>query len=417
MTLQTPFEIALYLIANLFRVFVLFRFVRCVFEKKNFDERTEILLYFAYYILNSVCFLLIHSQIVNLITNIVPLILLTMLRRGKWPIRILAITGIQAAGMIYDSLLLSLEAVIDMKSVFIDSGAATSVATFSTVLILERLIGTDKHKDIHFAYTAAIVSIPLLTIIVGLFTMSYAQYEAVPQYVIIECAVLLLINGIVFVLFDVLNRSHQQELDQMHLREQNRAYLHQIELVEQEQNKVRYLRHDIKNHLNHIRELAKNESCSEIISYIDEALGTMIRSGTRCDSGNPVADSILNLKLSEAEAIKAEIHTEITIPKELPISAYDFNIILGNLLDNSIEAMKQCERKVLYIKLKYAAGSFCILIRNTYNEKALNRKAGDGHGLGLRSVRSVIEKYNGALDIAKSNGVYSVSALLCVSMN
>lgn len=417
MTPQTPFEITLYLIANLFRVFVLFRFIRCVFDKKNLNCHIEVIMYFAYFVLNSICFLLINSQIVNLITNIVPLILLTMLRKGKWTMRILAIAGIQAAGMIYDSLLLSLETVISVNSVFIDSGAATSVASFSTVLVLERLIGTDKHKDVNFAYTTAIVLIPLLTIIVGLFTMSYAQYETVPQYVIVECVVLLLINTIVFILFDVLSKSHKQEMEQMHLKEQNSAYLQQIELVEQEQSKVRYLRHDMKNHLNHIRGLAKRDACPEIIAYIDEAIGTITQNGARCDSGNPVADSILNLKLSEAEAIKAEIHTDITIPKELPISAYDFNIILGNLLDNSITAMKQCEKKVLYIKLKYAAGSFCILIRNTYSEEAENRKSGFGHGLGLKSVRSVIEKYNGALDIANSNGVYSVSAILCINMN
>jgi len=416
MRVQTPFEIALYLIANLFRVFVMMWYIHSVFERKNIPKWIDPLAYFAYFSLNSGCYLLFNIPIINLLTNVVPLILLTMLRKGKMPVRLLAVAGGYAAGMLFDSILLSAEEVLHIKSVFLDSGAATSLGVFSTVLLLERLIGYGKHKEYNIIYTAAIVLIPFLTIIIGMFTMGYAEYEAVPEYVIIECAVLLLINGIVFILFDVLSSKHQQELEQMHLREQNRAYLHQIEIVEQEQSKIRYLRHDIKNHLSHIRELAKHNASADIIEYVDQAVGSIAYDHTKIDSGNQIADSILNLKLSEAEAAGAEIHTEIAIPTELPISAYDFNIIIGNLLDNSIAAMKQCDRKVLYVKLKYAAGSFCILVRNTYHENGSNKKHPD-HGLGLKSVRRVIDQYDGALDITKTDEVFTVSVILYLKID
>ena len=163
-----------------------------------------------------------------------------------------------------------------------------------------------------------------------------------------------------------------------------------------------------------VRELAGQNQCADIIEYIDQAIGRTEHSGTFVDSGNHVVDSILNLQLSEADAVQAEIHTEITLPEDLPIVAFVINIILGNLLDNAITALKHCEQRRLFVKLNYAAGSLFISVRNTYHNNGLSDKkdTDDEHGIGLKSVKSVLDRYNGDMEIRKEDGVFSVSTIM-----
>lgn len=412
---RTLFESLLILITNFFRIFVMMRYAHFCFKKKDVPAWIEWLGYFGYFAVNSACYFIISKQIVNLLTNIVPFFLLTFFRQGKLRMRILSVGSIYAVSMVIDSIFFSIDGALQTPSIFVQCGAASALAVFCIVLLLEKLTSYRYSEDYSLTYIAAIIAIPLLTIIVGIFTMKYSQYQTAPIYVIVECVVLLLINVIVFVLLDMLYKNHRQEIEKMQLHEQNKTYLHQIELVEQSQNRVRYLKHDMKNHLNQIRILAQNQSYGEIITYVDEAIGAVTNTGTYIDSGNQIINSILNLKLSEADAAGAEIHTEITIPNEMLISAFDINIILGNLLDNAITALKQCERKVLYVKLYYAAGSLYIAVKNTYQESETSKKeiSQQEHGLGLKSVRSVLEQYDGELEVETGSGVFSVLAIMC----
>lgn len=410
---QTNLEIVLYLTANLFRIFVMKHYAYFCFRERRVPDWTEWLAYLCYFGLNSVCYLILHNQIINLLTNVIPFFCLTFLRKGKLSIRIFSVVGVYAVSMVVDSIYFSIEGALGVKSIFIQYGVASSLTVFGILVMLEKL--TRKYDDgVKPLYLVAVISIPLLSIIVGIFTMQYSQYQTAPIYVLVECVVLLLINCIVFILLDVLSKNHVQEIEKMQLNDQNQMYIHQIEILELSQNRIRFLKHDMKNHLSHVRELAGQNKCSDIVEYIDQAIGRTEHTGAFVDSGNHVVDSILNLKLSEADAVQAEIHTEITLPEDLPIVAFDINIILGNLLDNAIIALKHCDQRRLFVKLNYAAGSLFISVRNTYHENATSDKkdTDDEHGIGLKSIKSVLDRYNGDMEIRKEDGVFSVSTIM-----
>ena len=410
---QTNLEVVLYLTANLFRIFVMKHYAYFCFRERRVPDWIEWFAYLCYFGLNSICYLILHNQIINLLTNVIPFFFLTLVRKGKLSIRIFSVVGVYAVSMVVDSIYFSIEGALGVKSIFIQYGVASSLTVFGILVMLEKL--TRKYDDgVKPLYLVAVISIPLLSIIVGIFTMQYSQYQTAPLYVLVECVVLLLINCIVFVLLDVLSKNHVQEIEKMQLNDQNQMYIHQIEILELTQNRIRFLKHDMKNHLSHVRELAGQNKCVEIIEYIDQAIGRTEHSGAFVDSGNNVVDSILNLKLSEADAVQAEIHTEITLPEDLPIVAFDINIILGNLLDNAITALKHCEQRRLFVKLNYAAGSLFISVRNTYHENATSEKndTDDEHGIGLKSVKSVLDRYNGDMEIRKEDGVFSVSTIM-----
>jgi sensor histidine kinase regulating citrate/malate metabolism len=134
-------------------------------------------------------------------------------------------------------------------------------------------------------------------------------------------------------------------------------------------------------------------------------------------------DSILNFKIQAAEQQNIKIALDLSIPEKMCIPSFDVAIILGNLLDNAIEAVAELEKeREIKTKLNYDKGRLIILVENPYqgerikegNRYLTTNKEPSKHGLGLKNVKSVLQKYDGTMDITQQKEVFSVSLLLFV---
>jgi sensor histidine kinase regulating citrate/malate metabolism len=128
----------------------------------------------------------------------------------------------------------------------------------------------------------------------------------------------------------------------------------------------------------------------------------------------------VNSKLQDAKEMGIEITSNVILPASVEVNTDDMVVILGNLLDNAIEA---CERVkgAKYIKLfmNYEAG--CVIIRITNNfDKIINtngrelvtrKKDKTLHGLGIKSVKSTVEKYNGITEICSEGKEFIVDIM------
>ena len=118
------------------------------------------------------------------------------------------------------------------------------------------------------------------------------------------------------------------------------------------------------------------------------------------------------------------MESEIKTPDALPYKSSDLCIVLGNLLDNAIEATEKLEdeeEKQIFIKLIYQKKRLLIEIRNPYRGSLKKGRSGDylsgkndqeNHGIGLKSVRKVVEKYDGTLDIHTENQQFQITIIL-----
>jgi len=87
--------------------------------------------------------------------------------------------------------------------------------------------------------------------------------------------------------------------------------------------------------------------------------------------------------------------------------------ILGNLLDNSLNALKNTDNKILDIKIRYNKGTVQIDIENTYSPTVKTEKKDKGeHGLGLMSVAQTLKKYHGIMSTYASNERFHVNVFL-----
>ena len=113
---------------------------------------------------------------------------------------------------------------------------------------------------------------------------------------------------------------------------------------------------------------------------------------------------------------------ELKIPDVLPYKSSDLCIVLGNLLDNAMEATEKLENeKDIFVSLLYQKEKLLIKIRNPYTGDLKKDRAGnyisekkdrENHGIGLKSVRKVVEKYEGVMEIHTEDQIFEVTIIL-----
>lgn len=403
----------IYVITNIFRIYCFYRFACFWFKKKeDYSRFAEYLAYIGYFTVNTVCHLIFHYPPINMITNILPFFLITYLYSSKNYIRILTTLMIYAVCMIIDGIVYAFAKLINIDSIVITSGIASTIMLLCVELLIERFVQYRKHQKITFKYILTIIIVPVGSIIIGIFSMQPEQFDINPFSITVECLILLVMNAMVFIIYDMTGKVYEQQRIHIILENQNKAYANQIRLMERSQEQIRFLKHDLKNHLLKIRILAQYGEFDKIIKYTDEAEKYILIPEKYIESGNTGIDSILNLKLYEADMHGIKFQTEISVPNELNITDFDINIILGNLLDNSINALENSIEKKLYIKIKYEAGVLYIVIKNNFTEKKQRNYDKSEHGLGLHSIENTINKYSGIAKYSQKKNVFTASLML-----
>ena len=127
--------------------------------------------------------------------------------------------------------------------------------------------------------------------------------------------------------------------------------------------------------------------------------------------------------IEKANTVLEHVEAEVKIPQELNVDSFELTVILGNLLENAIEAALQAEEKTLKFKMYAEKGLVFINITNKYAgkiEKEGNRfisskKDGMNHGFGIENVREVVERYNGAMDVTYNEDTFKVRVMLYLS--
>ena len=186
------------------------------------------------------------------------------------------------------------------------------------------------------------------------------------------------------------------------VEEQNNFYKNQLRLMKESEETIKSYRHDMKNHMTVINSLIDKDEIEALKKYLNEISNISFDNEKYISSGNEIIDSIVNYKLNLAENEKIRFITDISISTGLHISSYDMTIILGNILDNAIEASKkvdEVERKII-LKIKEENGKFIIYIQNKFNGNLKNNYESTKdnekeHGYGIKNIKKVVEKNNG----------------------
>lgn len=242
-----------------------------------------------------------------------------------------------------------------------------------------------------------------------------------PYYLSAVCCVCILAVDIcVFYLHDILlqNFTHLKQRDIY--RQQTDHYRNQLEVIAESQGRMRALRHDMKNHILHLRAELRQGNEEDALSYLENMEAELISPGEHAKTGNREVDSLLNYKLERAGWVLSEVEYSIRVPAELMPKSFDINVILGNLLDNAIEAAQKSERKWMKFVMRADRGILLIYVANSFAEapkktgtRFLSLKKNKGeHGIGLQNVRRMVERLQGEIAFRQEGEVFSAEVML-----
>ena len=213
----------------------------------------------------------------------------------------------------------------------------------------------------------------------------------------------------------VLEQLHQKEM----IEERGKSLLQSVE-------SLRQWKHDYKNHLSVMQELLANGNYERLKEYIAVQKDTLPQSFSEISTGHTIIDAILTGKYAEMNASGISFHYSVLLPKKLPLSDIEVTGILGNLLDNAIEACRLCTEKsetapYITLAIKPQRGIVRICVKNTSNgnyhydkKRNLETTKADTslHGNGLKQIRSIVENHGGFCKITAAETDFTVDAVI-----
>lgn len=204
--------------------------------------------------------------------------------------------------------------------------------------------------------------------------------------------------------------AYQRELIETHYREVENMY-----------RQIRGWRHDYRNHIQMMKVLAASGDMDALKVYLDELDTDLNTVDTVVKTGNPMADAILNSKISLARSRNIPTQVDAHIPVKLKMSELDLCCIIGNLFDNAMEASMALpeEKRMIRVYMDMKGTQLYISFTNFTAAKKLSKvgkgfktSKGEGHGFGLVRIDDIVSRYNGYLSRNSEDGAFTTEILI-----
>ena len=288
-----------------------------------------------------------------------------------------------------------------MRSVALPGYWEIRLGYWAVMCLLARKLLPGRRYDLpgKFWNLLILLSVPVLGMLGALVVFSSLEVENPWLDVSVSLLCMLYWTGMILTVH-VLGR--QQELERSeHFYQMRQQYYN---AMEQQQKEVRRLRHDMKNHLTALSGLSGQER----EAYLAEILNAPAFSPGRTYCENKTANVVLCAKADQALAQETVFEANTAIPDPISVDPMDLCALLGNVLDNALEATARlpADQRHISLSARVEKGLFAVRVSNTYLflERGIDgklstlKKDRKNHGYGLASVEEIVERYGGRLE-------------------
>ena len=274
-----------------------------------------------------------------------------------------------------------------------------------------------------------LLRIIMITLEDGVPKMLYDRY---PILVIVIPAILLLsLLSILYgvKLFQDMICRNREKSGRIVLENQISSLQEHMEEMERIYSGIRGMKHDMKNTLAVIQRLSTGGG--ELQEYLSELNRGLEKLEVRFRTGNTVVDTLLSMKYHEAVRDMPDLKMDadkLLLPQGVRIHSYDTGVILGNAVDNAIEACRKLKAKEpeadAFIRISsLQKGNLLILkVENSFDGRLVLKAKEEfpvtdkadrkSHGIGLANIKSTAEKYQGAVDFKVNGRVFILSVMM-----
>ena len=250
----------------------------------------------------------------------------------------------------------------------------------------------------------------------------YEYFDKWVVFISVLVAVFTILTALAFPIMIIshISNTHLKNLNEQYIKQLD-AQINYYQALSQYNYEIRRFKHDYKNTSMALLDLLRNNNAKaavELLETASENIKAITLDFIPFDTGNDIADALLKEKQLCAKSLNTEIAFSGALPKDA-ITSHDMCIILGNALDNAIEA---CRREPRNINKRVSVEAICrngfifIKIQNPVFENvhiknnaiATTKLDKNLHGFGISSIRKVVEKYNGLVKLNCENQVFTI---------
>ncbi|MDE7362373.1 MAG: ATP-binding protein [Oscillospiraceae bacterium] len=192
----------------------------------------------------------------------------------------------------------------------------------------------------------------------------------------------------------------------------------QTEEIQNMYRQMQAWRHDYRNHIQNMKNRLDGER-SELEQYLDDLAEDLTQADTSIKTGNVMADAVLNSKMSVAEQKGIQLNIKAHIPQGMTMTDVELCSILGNLIDNAIEACEKLsyDQRFLRVYIDKFKGQFYLSVQNSSpsvrRDKGTYRTTKEGsHGFGLFRIDRIAKKYGGYVNRQYEEGIFATELLV-----
>lgn len=226
---------------------------------------------------------------------------------------------------------------------------------------------------------------------------------------------LFLINICSLYLHFSLSKHYKKLIQTQTQNEKLKVEIKVIEQLKSSETQLRTMRHDLRNQFVVLLGLIKNNDISQAEKYLNSSL-TKLNNTVTFYTNNYILNFLINNKKLIADKYDINFIIEILLPERIKLDNEILAIIVGNLLDNALEAsirVKDNSNKKIELHIKEFKGNVLIEVSNIFDcNEIKTRKKRQSDGLGIQSIQNVINKYNGIYKKWILNDLYTVSIIL-----
>lgn len=251
----------------------------------------------------------------------------------------------------------------------------------------------------------------------------FKTYYMVFLLILAVSVILLLMIYITIALFNKMHLLYSEQKEKAVMQQQINHIQEHLKAVDELYDTIRFLKHDMKNHIGTLKQLLLDKSNIETANeYLNKIETSIHQNNTTFSTGNPVIDVILEQKCKEMDGKKIKHEIIFGIPKGQHLDFLDISVVLNNALDNAVEAAKLEQNAYVSLHSTCKGSLFFIDIENTctkhividkFSGLPITTKADNHlHGIGLKNIQKIAKKYQGDIEIQTSNNKFLLTIML-----
>lgn len=418
----------IYLISNFFTIFIIHRFAELFFTKLRCNKMFSYLAYLSYFVVTSIAYLILDIPIITLCLNWVIIFMISLTYQATNQKRVIYATYILMF-MLFPELIVGVITGYFHFSFFVDGDysnsigiIATKILTYSEALLLRNYKSTKDKQNVGWNLWLSSILIPISTLAYEIMFVNSDNLTKVKA--ITSVIIFFVINVTAFYLYDSLSKSYVQQSKLSLLETENELYSKQCEIMQTSTEELQAFRHDMNNQFIALSQLLTSRKYEDAEAQLSKLSYLTKNKIIYSISGNVIIDGLINYKLQNAINDNIKVKTEIAVPVQLHIDTTNIVVILGNLIDNALSALRNVpvEKRHLTLKVVFSQKRLIIRTSNPYCGDiickngiiATSKKAHDRHGYGLNNIAKAVDKYNGYMEIDHSGNIFTVDIIMYI---